>query len=182
MNESKISVRYAKALFLSAQENNQLDEVLKDMKLIDSTAGVNGFENYLVSPVIKTSAKKALIETVFKASVSELSMNFFYLILTNKRENYLRDIIRNFIDLYRENKGIKSANLRVPFKINEENKEKFHTLLENAFKSRVEMEEQLDPELIGGFILTVEDQQFDASVKTQLSKIKKKLLETAIEN
>ncbi len=182
MNDSKISVRYAKALFLSGKEENLLEVVLKDMKLIQSTSGVKGFKEYIESPVIKTSTKKALIKKVFSENISELSMRFYNLVLTNRRETYLEGIIRNFIALYREDKGIKSANLKVPFHISENNRKKFISLLEDTYRSKIEMVEQVDAELIGGFILKVEDEQYDASVKSGLAKIKKKLLETPIEN
>ena len=182
MNESQISVRYAKALFLSAKEEKVLEDVLKDMKLILSSSKLEGFEEYMESPVAKTSAKKELIKNVYGDHISELSLKFYDLILSNKRENYLSDIIRNFISLYREEKGIKSASLKIPFQVSDKNRKKFISLLENTYKSKIEMEEKLDTELIGGFILTVEDEQFDASIKTGLAKIKKHLLRTPIKN
>lgn len=182
MNDSQISVRYAKALLHSAKEEKVLEEVMRDMKLIRSSAEVKGFKEYIESPVAKTSSKRKLISDVYGDLISDLSLKFYNLVLTNKRENYLTDIIRNFISLYREEKGIKSANLKVPFQVSDDNREKFLTLLENIYKTKIEMEEEIDSELIGGFILTVEDEQFDASIKTSLVKIKKNLLQTAIEN
>ncbi len=182
MNDSQISVRYAKALFLSAKEENVLEEVLRDMKLIRSSVEVKGFKEYIESPVARLSSKQKLIHDVYGTLISELSLRFYDLILTNKRENHLMDIIRNFISLYREEKGIKSAKLKLPFQISEDSRKKFLDLLGNIYKTHIEMEEELNPDLIGGFILTVEDQQFDASIKTSLAKIKKNLLQTAIEN
>lgn len=182
MNDSKISVRYAKALFLSAKEENLLENVLEDMKLIRASSEVNGFKEYIESPVAKTSSKKALIKNVYGDLISDLSFNFYHLLLTKKRESYLYDIIRNYIFLYRKEKGIKSASLKTPFRIPDENRKKFLSLLENLYKAHIDIEEKIDPELIGGFILTVEDKQFDASIKTSLKKIKKQLLRTAIKN
>jgi len=182
MNESKISVRYAKALFSSALEDQILEEVMEDIKLVQSSLEIKGFKEYLESPVIKTSSKSELVRKVFKERISGLSMNFFELLLSKNREDYLGSIIRNFISLYREEKGIKSASLTLAFNVSEDNRKKFIKLLEDTFKSKIEMQESVDPELIGGFILKVEDEQFDASVKTHLAKIRKKLLETAIEN
>ena len=182
MNESKISVRYAKALFSSALEDQILEEVMEDIKLVQSSLEIKGFKEYLESPVIKTSSKSELVRKVFKERISGLSMNFFELLLSKNREDYLGSIIRNFISLYREEKGIKSASLKIPFQVSDKNRKKFISLLENTYKSKIEMEEKLDTELIGGFILTVEDEQFDASIKTGLAKIKKHLLRTPIKN
>jgi F-type H+-transporting ATPase subunit delta len=180
MNESKISVRYAKAFFLSAKEENVLEEVVENVKLLQASLEVSGFREFLESPVIKTSEKRNLIKTVFEKDFHNLTSGFFNLILKNKREAYLKDILRNFIDLYKDEQGIKQARLTIPSHVSDEYNKKFITLLEEAFKVKIELEEVIDQDLIGGFILKVEDQQFDASVRTQLKRIKKKLLETSI--
>lgn len=182
MNESKISVRYAKALLSSALENEMLEEVMEDLKLVQSSLEVKGFKEYMESPVIKSSVKLELVRKVYRDRISWLSMNFFELLLNNNREDYLGNMIRNFNSLYRKVKGIKAARLTVALDVSEDNRKRFLKLLKDTFKSEIEMQEHVDPELIGGFILKVEDEQFDASVKTHLAKIKKKLLETAIEN
>lgn len=180
MNESKISVRYAKAFFLAAKEGKTLDEVAKDVKLLKASLEVDGFRTFLESPVIKITDKRKLMNSVFGKNINKVTYAFFDLILTNKRENFLRDILRNFIDLYKEEKGIQQARLIVPSPISEDYHKKFITLLENTFKVTIELEEVIDEDIIGGFILNVDHQQYDASVKTQLNRIKKKLLNTSL--
>lgn len=182
MNDSKISVRYAKALFLTAKEDKNLENVVRNIKLIRASLDVARFSQFLESPVIKTSDKRKLVKEVFEKNVEGLTFNFLELLLINKREIYLVGIIRNFISFYREDQDIKEATLSIPFTVSDEYQNKFIKILEDTLKAKIDMEEVINPELIGGFILKVEDQQFDASVKTQLSRIKKKLLETSIEN
>lgn len=179
MNDSKISVRYAKALFLSALEEDSLDVVIKDVNLLQSAFIVPGFVEMLVSPVIKTSEKKKLVDVVYGKILSELSLNFMRLILTNKRESYLEGILRNFSGLYRKHKGIKNAELVVPVAVSEEYRKKFLNLLEQVFDAKIELSSKINPDIIGGFILKVEDEQFDASLSSALSRIKKNLLETS---
>ncbi|MBE0654541.1 MAG: ATP synthase F1 subunit delta [Bacteroidales bacterium] len=178
MNDSKISVRYSKAFLLSARETGFLERAFKDMELIQSTLSDKRFKEFLESPVIKTSEKKKLVREAFSQHLHPTSLNFFELILTNRREIYIEAIIRNFIALYRKVHGIKSASLKTAVRVTPEMKLKFLTLLEETFRTSIEMEEIIDPEMIGGFILKVEDEQFDASIKTSLSRIKKKLTET----
>ncbi|MGC9342712.1 MAG: ATP synthase F1 subunit delta [Bacteroidales bacterium] len=182
MNESKISVRYAKAFFLTAKEEKVLEEIAEDVKLLQTSLKVTGFQEFLESPIIKTSEKKKLIDSVFEKEFNKLTYIFLNLILKNKREHYLRDILRNFIDLYKEEHGIKQAKLTMSSSVSNEYQQKFISLLEKAFNAKIELEEFVDKDLIGGFILKVEDQQFDASVKTQLKRVKKKLLETSLVN
>lgn len=178
MNDSKIPVRYSKALFLSAKEAGIEERVLKDLEFLRSTCDEKGFSEFLESPVIKTSEKKKVVTAVFNKYLHSLSMNFFNLILTNKREVYLKAIIRDFISLYREDHGIRKASLKTAFQVTPIMKQKFTSLLEKAYQSKIEMEEVIDPGMIGGFILKVDDEQFDASVKSSLARMKKKLLGT----
>jgi F-type H+-transporting ATPase subunit delta len=179
MNNSKISVRYAKAFFLSAREAKLLEKVVEDVKLLSFSFQVKGFREFLESPIIKASEKKKMVKEVFAKVITNLTNNFLDLIITNNRESYLEAIIRNFTALYREHNGIKGANLRVPFKVSDEYKKRFIAILEESFDAKIELEEIVDEELIGGFILKVDDKQLDASVKTSLGRIRKKFLEIA---
>ncbi len=178
MNDSKISVRYAKALFHAADEEKKLERVVKDVKAFENALQMPRFREVLQSPVVKTSAKKQLIKDGFKKDVDELFFNFVLLVLTNKRESYLVPILRNLKALYKEKLGIKTAELTVSAEINDTLRKKFSDLMSKTFNSKIEFEEKIDPDIIGGFILKVEDEQFDASVKSELARVKKKLLQT----
>ncbi len=182
MNQSKISVRYAKALFLTARERNILDNIVENLKLIVASFDVEGFKEFIESPIVKISDKKKVFSEVYGNNVNELTHDFIQLILTNKREKNLLGVIRYFMKLYREEQGIKEADLKVPFSVSNDYKKKFIDLLENTFHAKIEMNEIVDAELIGGFILKVDDEQFDASIKTSLKRIKERLLQTAIKN
>lgn len=177
MNQSKISVRYAKALFQLALEKNQLDEVYADIKMVDQALkDFAQFGAYLKSPVVKPSQKLALIKKAFEGNISNISLGFLGLIVENKRENQLEDVIRRFFDVVREHKGIKSAVITTASPLNDQMKEKFLALLSSIYKTGIDLTVMQNPALIGGFILKVEDQQYDASVATGLNRIKTTLL------
>ncbi len=178
MNESKISVRYAKALFMAALENKSIKIVMSDIDLFMKVYKYNMFREMLESPVVKPSNKKNVITKLFSTKISKLSLDFLILIIANKREKYIPDIARNFRSLYKNNMGIKAAELTVSRKVDEKFMSKFKEILKNTYHSEIELEEKIKPEIIGGFILRVEDEQFDASISSSLVKIRKKLLET----
>ncbi len=180
MNESKISVRYAKALFQAAEEGKVLPQVMKDMDLLMKAYNLKDFRDIIDSPVVRTSDKKKVTEKLFTGKLSALSMNFIDLLLSNKRESHLPHIARNFKSLYKQNQGILTAEIVVSESIDKVQLEKFKTLLGKTFKSEIELEETVKPGILGGFILRVEDEQFDASVSSGLSKIKKQLLQSSI--
>jgi F-type H+-transporting ATPase subunit delta len=179
MNESKISVRYAKALFIAASEAKVLTEVMQDMNLFMTVYSYNDFRAVLDSPIVKTSEKKKVVELLFSKKINDLSMKFIDLMLSNKRESYLPHIARNFKQMFKRSEGIMSAEIVVTKKIDNQQKEKFKELLKKTFKSEILLEETIKPEILGGFILRVEDEQYDASIASELKKIKKQLLESS---
>jgi F-type H+-transporting ATPase subunit delta len=180
MNDSKISVRYAKALFQAAEEAKVLPQVMQDMDLIMKIYTLDDFRAVLESPIVKTSDKKKVTEKLFTGKISVLSTSFIDLLLTNKRESHLPNIARNFKSLYKKNQGILAAEIVVSEPIDKVQSEKFRILLKKTFNSEIELEQSVKPSIMGGFILRVEDEQFDASVTSGLAKIKKQLLESTL--
>ncbi len=177
MNQSKIAVRYAKALFQLALEKNKLDLVNNDVVMINQALKDFGqFGLYLKSPVVKPSQKLALIREAFTGNIQDISLSFLGLLVQNKRENHLEDIIRRFFDVFRDYKGIKAALITTAVPLNDHVKKKFHALLSSIYKTSIELQAAQDASIIGGFVLKVGDQQYDASVATGLKRIKTALL------
>jgi F-type H+-transporting ATPase subunit delta len=177
MNQSKIAVRYAKALFLSALEKNLLEIVRTDVALINQTIeDSDQFELYLKSPVVKSNQKFKLINEVFSGKINDLSLNFLGILIQNKREDHLIDIARRFNDVYRNYKGIKSASVTTAIPLTDEIKRKLNALLASVYKADIELELKEDNSILGGFVLQVGDQQYDASVLAGLKKMKSTLL------
>lgn len=177
MNESKISVRYAKALFQLGKEKNILDPLVADMKLVGELCNtVKDFWLMVESPVIKTSQKRKTVKLVLVDKLDAISLNFIDMVFENRREIFIKDMVRNFLDLCRKDKGILSAKLTTAGLIDEEGKTNLSEMLKKAFNSKIELEEVLDKDIIGGFILRVDDQELDASVSNQLNQIKRALI------
>jgi F-type H+-transporting ATPase subunit delta len=181
MNESQISVRYARALFQSASEKQILDMVNKDMELLSGICALENFRYLLMLPSLQPSRKSKLVETVLKAHATDISLAMINLVIQNKREVYLPAIARNFRELYRRARGIRTASLVTAQSVDDAAIEKVRKLITRAYDSGIELSSSIDQDLIGGFILTIEDMQYDASVATSLKKMKKQLLQTSIE-
>jgi F-type H+-transporting ATPase subunit delta len=181
MNQSKISVRYAKALFELALEKDKLDIVHTDISLINQVLkDYPQFGAYLKSPVVRPSQKLASTREAFSGNIADITLNFVLLLIGNKREAHLEDIIRRFFDVYREYKGIKSVTIITAVPLSSALRDKFHGLLSSIYKKGIELQEQHDPAVIGGFVLKVGDQQYDASVANGLKKMKTVLLTESI--
>lgn len=177
MNESKISVRYAKALFNSGKEDNALNILKKDIEAL--YRGINEIpELQLViqSPVIKAKEKIRLFEAAFKNIFNLLTMTFIRLVLENRREEHLAGMARYFLDLLKKEQNIQSAEFVSATSINEQIRKSITQLIEKKFKSAVDLREIVDDGIIGGYILRVGDQQIDASIASKLTRIKKELI------
>ncbi|MFT5748878.1 MAG: F-type H+-transporting ATPase subunit delta [Ancylomarina sp.] len=176
MNESKISVRYAKALFLLGKEKKVLDTIVADMKLVNELCNtVKDFWMMVESPVIKTSQKRKAVKLVLGDKLDAISLNFLDMVFENHREIFIKDMVRNFLDLCRKDKGIVFAKLTTAGLIDGDDKTNLSEMLKKAFNSKIELEEVLDKDIIGGFVLRVDDQELDASVSAQLNQIKRTL-------
>lgn len=176
MNDSKISVRYAKALFGSAEESDKLDEVRKDMLQIQEICKLEEFDYFLSSPVMKGSQKHKVMTAILKDTVQPLTMGLIDLVLKNSRELYLPGIARNYEEQYKKHKGIKSAVLVSATTIDSTVKEKLAKVLKEALDSKIDLSTEKNKDLIGGFVIRIDDQQYDASVASKLKKIEKQLL------
>lgn len=179
--DSLIRVRYAKAFFQTAKEKNMLGKVKTDIETVFEVCNNSPEFVYLLnSPVIKSSKKADLMQSIFKTVVNELTLNFLKLIAHNKRETEIPGICRNFLELTRKEQNIKTATLTTAGEIDAAISQKIKAIIEKELDTTVELSTKVNPGIIGGMILRVEDKQYDASVATQLKKIKQQLLNSEV--
>lgn len=181
MDQSKINVRYAKAFFSLAKEKGLTGELQKDAGLISSVcSSISDFIVLIESPIVSSSGKIKAIKSIFEGKVNPLSLNFLALIVENRREKYIPGIFRNLEELYRKDEGIKTAILTTAMPLDEAIVGQIRQSLEIEFGAKVELSQIIDEELIGGFVLRIDDNQYDASISAQLKKIQEKLLQTEL--
>lgn len=179
MNDSKISVRYSKALFQTALEKNIVDKVMADMSFILELCKQAGTDEFLRSPIIPPSKKSAILIKLLKGNVQEVTLSLVDLLVKNGRESFLSAIARSFIHETQVQRGITEAVLTTAVPVDTRVRKQISELVENTFSTKVELKEIIDPEIIGGFILRVDDNYIDASIKNKLRKVKKELLGSA---
>lgn len=181
MNDSKISVRYAKALFDLANERGVLERVKEDMLMIsDLLKSVPQFKEMLNSPIVKSSEKRLVMKAVFGDRFHSLTLSFLDLLVTNKREAYLQTIVLNFISSCRKLSGIKLAELTSAHPLDQASISNFNEVIRKYFNTEAEVTCKVNERLIGGFILRVDDFQIDASVNTRFKKLKRELLKQSV--
>jgi F-type H+-transporting ATPase subunit delta len=175
MNDSKISVRYAHALFQSALEQKILDKVYGDMVFLSEICTIPEFKEMLISPIIVPSKKTAIIHNTIGNNLENITFSLIDIIVKNGRESFLPAIARQFIRETKEYKGITESVLTTAVKVDPALLKKISDLISKIFKTKVELRELVDKDIIGGFVLKIEDNYIDASVRNKLRKIEKEL-------
>ena len=176
-----LASRYAKSLMDIAVEQNSVEAVLADLKTLDNVCHQSrDFSVMLRSPIIKADKKMAVFKAIVESHISALTMAFVNLITTKGREEYLQEIVQAFIVQYNEMKHIKVVKLTTAHAVNDKVKEAILSKVAAALQGNtIDLKTEVKPELIGGFVLEVEDKLFDASVRRDLNDIRTTLLDNS---
>jgi F-type H+-transporting ATPase subunit delta len=175
MNDSKISVRYSRALFQSALENKMLERVYQDMLNIAQICIFPEVRELLKSPIIRPSKKTAILHEVFGKDLCSLTYSLIDLVVKNGRESFIPSIARVFRSETMKHNGITETVLTTAVKADDKVKKQVSGLVSSTFKTKVELKEIIDEDIIGGFILRIDDKYIDASIRNKLRKIEKEL-------
>jgi len=165
--------RYAKSLVSLSIEQNELDVIFKDMLLISETVGsCKDLDVLLKSPVVKTDKKQEILTSIFGKNTSKLTKQFLLLISSRNREALIGDIANAFVSQYKIIKKIIVTEVTSAVKLDEGQKKKILQLLNTNNSSNIEFVEKIKPEIIGGFIVRVDDKQIDASISRKFDDLK----------
>lgn len=172
MDLGVISVRYARALLKSATDHKIEDKVYGEMQtLVYCFLRVAGFRVAIDNPMVAKDKKQTLVETACGEDVSDLSKRFISLVLKAGREDALQFIAAAYITLYRRQKNIIRGKLVTAMSVTPEMEERMKQLVETRTGGTVEFNTEVDPDIIGGFILTYDTYRMDASVRAKLNTI-----------
>jgi F-type H+-transporting ATPase subunit delta len=173
MDNPRINIRYARALFELAKENNALEEANADMALLATTCMQNReLQVLLKSPVINAKKKTSIIREIFGKSMGKVSMSFIEIIIRKRREEHLFHIAQKFGDLFREHNNIKKAVVTTISPLTAEMRKQLLVVLTQQTGSGIELEEIIDPAIIGGMIVKLEGIQFDDSIRKKLQNLR----------
>ena len=172
MDIGVISVRYARALLKSATEQKVADEVYQDMQtLAESYVRVPQLRFTIDNPMLAKDKKKQLLQTACGAERTALTNRFVELVLNEDRENILQFMANSYITLYRQQKNVIRGRLITATTVSPETEQKMRQMVESRTNGTVEFATEVNPDIIGGFILEYDTYRMDASVKAQLNNI-----------
>ena len=173
-----VAARYAKSLLDLAQEQGLTETMYKDMQFFKNTvAQSRPLMLMLKNPIVRAEKKSAVIKAAFTNRVNPITMAFFEIIAKKNREGIMDAIAEQFITQYDKLKGVERATVITTVPLTAPQREKFIAMVMQSTGSKsVELEEKLDSNLIGGYVLRLGDRQVDGSIRSQLNDLRLKFL------
>lgn len=176
MKRTKLAARYAKALFEFAEELNQVEEISKDVFLVDQTFDTNADLRFAFnSPIVKSDKKAAILEEIFRNRISEPTYRYLMLILKKGRELQLDTICSEYVKLYKASKNIVTMDVYTAQPMEAEAMEKLKAKVAGDTQANIEVVEHVQPELIGGIVIKYNDYMVDASIRHSINVLRKEL-------
>ncbi len=172
MDLGLISVRYARALLKAGIETGQSEKVYADMQtLAGEYIHVPELATAIHNPMLSREQKKSLFMTAVGDKPCNLTERFFDLVLQEGREGILQFIANSYITLFRKHNNLVSARVTTATTLTPDTEARMRQLVENKTDGTVEFVTEVDPDIIGGFVLEYNTYRLDASVKSQLNTI-----------
>ncbi len=174
MSELTVATRYAKSLIDLAQEQKSLEQVKADMEVFVQTLKASTeLQAVLRNPIIAHVKKKSILNALFAGKVSKVTLAFFDIMVNKSRAEILYPTALEFVNQYDVIKNIVNASVVSAAPLSAANLQKLTEEVKDITGGNVVLKTKVDPDLIGGFILTIGDRQIDTSVATDLRIIKK---------
>lgn len=167
-----ISVRYARALLKGATEAKLEDAVYKDMQMLAASyVSVPELRMVIDNPMLSKDSKLSVLVTAVGDAPVALTRAFLGVVLDNGREDIIQFMANSYVTLYRKQKNIIRGKLTTATAVQPAAEQKMRSMVQGKTNGTVEFETEVNPDIIGGFILEYDTYRMDASVKSKLATI-----------
>ena len=178
---SGIAQRYAKALHDAALRAGKADEVFADTQsLLGLKSEDPSFRNFIESPQVLTEDKVRVIKRALEGRVSKLVVDLLLLLIEKKRFMFIEEILEAYRHLYEKEKGIVEVRAITAIPLEDALKDKLIRKIEARINKTVRIKPEVDPDIIGGMILVMEDHILDGSIRYKLDRLKRRLGESRV--
>ncbi|KAB2953807.1 F0F1 ATP synthase subunit delta [Heliorestis acidaminivorans] len=177
-----VSRRYAQALLEIGTQTNSLDQLENELGrfvvLLDDNREL---QQHLYHPSIVVEAKKELVDAILtKDGYSQVARSFILLVIERRRENYLKDIYREFVRLANQARNLLEAQVTSAIELSQEQVKKLTKEIARLTGKTIILKQKVDPALIGGIVITIGDRVIDGSVVGKLQGMREALLKAPL--
>lgn len=170
---------YARALFESAIEHDELDEVQQQLAIWADALGENrNLQTFFFSPRFSSAEKKDAIRKIIEGG-NEHFLNFLELLAERHRLPATFRIRRSFDELWREEHKMLTVEVTSAVELDEGLVRSIGERIEERTGRRIELTSRVDPNIIGGIVLRVGNKILDASVQGRLQRLRRQLARAA---
>ena len=175
MASTRAAIRYAQAILDLANSKGVAEAVNNDMKSIAAAIETNQeLSTFIQNPTTKVEVKESALTEVF-ADVNGVTKGLFHLLFENKRFEILHAIALGYNKLFDESNGVEVAKVTTAIPMDEALEAKVLAKVATLSDKKITIENIVDPSIIGGFILRIGDNQYNASVANRLQVLKREL-------
>ena len=171
--------RYAQALYDVAASKDRVEKYIEDLtqivKVIDESAD---FQRVIKHPEISTKEKKKFFINLFKGKIDEDLLTFLLILVEKDRILFLKEKLVELKKIDLENRETVIARVRTVQPLKDYQKEALIEKLKKKYGKKVELEETVDPDVLGGILIKVNDDLIDGSVRTSLEDLKLSMFST----
>jgi F-type H+-transporting ATPase subunit delta len=181
MLAQQVAKKYSHALFHLVREKGLVDQADTQFAEIDKlvTADRNLMQ-FLLAPHVLESDKVNLVKRIFEGRIEPLFLNFLFVLIEKHRIGFFHEIVEEFRALVDEAKGVAVAEVTTVVPMTDDAREQLIEKLARKTGKKIELEEKVDPSIIGGMIVKVGDQVIDGSVQYGLSELREELMKIKV--
>lgn len=177
LGESPIIQAYANALFNAGQAQGVTRDLCAEAKaLLEIMEKEPNFKDFVEGPHISRQDKHSLVTNVFKDKIHTLLINLIYLAIDKGRGEYIDEILIEYLEVVERSEGIYPAQLTTARELGFDDRLKLKTALEKFTNTHLRIDYEVKPEITGGLIFRFQDVLIDGSIRTKLTKLRRKLV------
>ena len=176
IEKSEIIRRYAKMILAVATSEGILDRAEQELSLIKETLQEDIFLlELLKNPQISAEEKRKVVIEIFKGVVSSIILHQIALVVGVGRGELLLSIIDRLLNLADELNKKTRGKITTAIPISKETKDKFQRIISKLIGKEAIIKDAVDPSILGGFILQIDDKIIDASIQGQLGRLREEI-------
>jgi F-type H+-transporting ATPase subunit delta len=177
IHPSPSAVAYATALIELANERQLTESIADDLGGLRQLLAENpSFRAFLADPSIGDTERTALLKKVFAGQLQTLLEHFLQVLAAKGKLGHLGQIADAYDELLDKQQGKVEVDLTVAHKLSPEQVERARQKVSAALKKDAIVHVYVDESIIGGIVLRIQDKLIDASVKTQIQRLREQLL------
>lgn len=175
--DSRVTKRYASALFSAAVKTGAVDAVQKDL---DTLAGLwqstPTLRQAMESPLVPDDKKAAIVQKLFAQEVGPLTLSFLNILIEKDREDILVDVQREFRLQADVSRGLLRAHATVAAPLDDAQQKALVAGLQQRTGKTIALDVNVDPAILGGVVVRLQDTVIDGSVRGSLERLREQML------